>query len=120
MVTDALFYLGMMGPPGGAGGGSGSGSGLYMIGPMVIIFALFYVMVILPQRRKEKERKTLIESTKTGDRVIFSGGIIGTVTNVKDHTFVVRVGDKVKMEILRAAVVRVLEKDEEITGQEDG
>ena len=108
----------MMGSPGGSG--QNPGSSWMFGGYMIIIFALFYVMVLLPQRRKEKERKKLIEETKTGDRVVFSGGIIGTVANVKNHTFVVKVGDKVKMEILRGAVIRVLDKGEEITGQEDG
>ena len=98
-------------PPGGAGGGSGS---LMLVGYMVIFIALFYFMVLLPQRRKEKERKLLIDGTKSGDRVIFSGGIIGTVTNVKEQTLIVKVGDNAKMEILRGAVQRVLGKDEAI------
>ncbi len=90
-----------------------------MIGMMVIIFALFYVMIIRPQKRKEKERKALISSTESGDRVIFSGGIIGTVVNVKENTFVVRIADKVKIEILRGSVMKTLQKDEDVGADED-
>ncbi|TFH16557.1 MAG: preprotein translocase subunit YajC [Lentisphaerales bacterium] len=86
--------------------------------PMLIIFGLFYMLVILPQRRKDKDRKKLIENTKSGDRVLFSGGIMGTITNVKEHTFVVKIAEKVKIEILRAAVLKVLEKDEVISDPE--
>ncbi len=83
-----------------------------MIGYMVIIFALFYFMMIRPQMKKEKERKKLIENIKSGDRVMFCGGMLGTVVNVKEATFVVKVADNVKIDIARGAVLRVLEKDE--------
>lgn len=105
--------LAMMGPmPGGQQGGSQMGQ----IIPMVLIMvALFYFMLIRPQQRKEKERKTLMEGIKSGERVIFSGGIVGTVTNVKDKTLLVKIADNTKIEVLRGAVNRVLQKDEELT-----
>ena len=56
----------------------------------------------------------MMESIKTGDRVIFSGGILGTVTNVKDHTLMVKVAENVKIEIARGAVLRALGKDEQV------
>ena len=90
-----------------AGGPAG---GLDMFLPMIIIFGIFYFMLIRPQQRKEKERKAMIENLKSGARVIFSGGIMGTITNVKEGTFVVRIADGVKIEIARGAVSRVLEK----------
>jgi preprotein translocase subunit YajC len=83
-----------------------------MIGYMVIIFALFYFMMIRPQMKKEKERKKLIENIKSGDRVLFCGGMIGSVVSVKDARFVVKIADNVKVDIARGAVLRVLEKDE--------
>lgn len=105
-------------PPASGTPGAASGSPLQFMVPMLIIFGLFYMLVILPQRRKDKERKQLIQNTKSGDRVLFSGGIMGTVTNVKDHTFIVKIADKVKIEVLRAAVLKVLEKGEEISDSE--
>ncbi len=97
-------------PAGGQGGGPGGALGMLM--PMLIIFAIFYFMLIRPQQRKEKERQKMIGESKTGDRIIFGGGILGTITNVKDNVFVVKVADNVKIEVLRGAVTRVLDKGE--------
>ena len=108
----SMLIVAMGAPPSGAPQGQGGGS-FMMIGYMVIIFALFYFMMIRPQMRKEKDRKRLIENIKSGDRILFSGGIIGTVTNTKEHTFTVKIADNVKVEIARGAVARVLEKEEE-------
>jgi preprotein translocase subunit YajC len=97
-------------PPGGAPGQQGGG--MLMLGYMAIIFLLFYFMMIRPQMRKEKERKNLIAGVKTGDRILFSGGILGSVTNVKDQTLIVKIADNVKIEIARGAVARILDKGE--------
>jgi preprotein translocase subunit YajC len=95
-------------------GGEPAGGGLGMFVPMILIFGIFYFMLIRPQQRKEKERRKMIEEISSGQRVLFAGGILGTVTNVKEHTFVVKVADNVKMEIARSAVNRVLAKDEKV------
>jgi len=100
-----------MGNPAGGPQGQGGGAGL-MIGYMLIIFALFYFMMIRPQAKKEKERKRLLEAIKTGDRVLFCGGMIGMIANVKDQTYTIKIADNVKIDVARGAVLRVLEKDE--------
>ena len=79
---------------------------------MVIMIGLFYFMLIRPQRRKEKERIKTIAEIRAGERIIFSGGLLGTVTEVREHTFIVEIAPKVNIEIARAAVGRVLGKDE--------
>ena len=90
-----------------------SGGGLKdMLVPMLIVFAIFYFMLLRPQQRKEKERKQMINDLKTGARVLFSGGIMGTVTNVKDHSFIIKIAENVKVEVARGAVSRILEKGE--------
>jgi len=99
-----------------AAGGSAGGGGLSQILILVVFVAIFYFMLIRPQQRKEKERRGMIETLKSGDRILFSGGIIGTVTNVKDQILVVKIADNVKVEVVRAAVSRVLDKDEKIAG----
>lgn len=101
-----------MGTPPGGPGQQQQGSLLGMLVPMICIFGIMYMLMIRPQMKKEKERKKLIESTKAGDRVLFCGGMIGTIANVKEQTFVVKIADNVKVEIARGAVIRVLEKDE--------
>ncbi len=99
--------------------GGGSGNMLNMMMPMVLIFGIMYFMLIRPQQRKEKERRELINNLKTGSRVLFSGGILGTVTNVKDSTFIVKIADNVKVEIARGAVSRVLEKGEKLSAEDE-
>ena len=54
----------------------------------------------------------MIEAVKTGDRVLFCGGMIGTVANVKDGVFTIKIGDNAKVEVARGAVYRLLSKDE--------
>lgn len=83
-----------------------------MLVPMAVIFLIFYFMLVRPQMRREKERKQMLSSVKTGDRVLFSGGILGTVTNVKEHTLMIKVADNVKIEVASGAVAKVLEKGE--------
>lgn len=104
------LILGMGNPPAGAQGQAGGGG--MMLGYMAIIFALFYFMMIRPQMKREKERKKLIENIKAGDRVLFCGGMIGTIATVKDQTFQVKIADTVKIDIARGSVIRVLGQDE--------
>ena len=61
-----------------------------MIGWLVIMAALFYFMMILPQQRREKSWRKLIDSIKSGDRVLFAGGLIGVVASVKPDVFIIR------------------------------
>jgi preprotein translocase subunit YajC len=109
MMLTIPFLIGMGTPPGGA---QGQGSPFGMLMPMLFIFAIFYFMLIRPQQRKEKERRAMIENLKSGARIMFCGGLVGTITNVKDGMFVVKIADNVKIEVARGAVNRVLEKGE--------
>ena len=104
-----------MGGFGGQGGpGSQQSSPVMMIGWLVIMVGIFYFMMIRPQQRKEKERRALIAGVKSGDRVVFGGGLIGTVANVKETVLVVKVADNTKVEVLRASVTRIIQKDEDL------
>ena len=103
-----------MGGFGGQGGQQSQSSPVMMIGWLVIMVGLFYFMMIRPQQRKEKERRALIASIKSGDRVVFGGGLIGTVANVKDTVLVVKVAENTKLDVLRASVTRVIQKDEDL------
>ena len=78
-----------------------------------LMIVLFYFMLIRPQKRREKERQALLAAVKTGDRVLFAGGLLGTVANVKEKTLVVKIADGVKVEVLRGAVSQVLAKGED-------
>jgi preprotein translocase subunit YajC len=91
---------------------AGGGSPFQFPIMMVILFAIMYFMMIRPQKRREKERKEMIASVKSGARVLLTSGIIGQVTNVKESTLVIRIAENTKIEVVRAAISQILEKDE--------
>ncbi len=101
------------------GGSQGQGGGMGMFVPMIIIFAIFYFMLIRPQQRKEKERREMIDNVKTGERVMFSGGILGTITNTKENTVTVKIADGVKVEVARGGIQKVLDKGEKVSLEDD-
>ena len=79
---------------------------------MAFAFALIYFMSIRPQAKKQKDLLARISSLKTGDRVVTTGGIYGTVANVKDgSTLLLKIADNVKIEIDKAAVANVVNAD---------
>jgi len=96
----------------------GSGGLMQMMMPMVLIIGVMYFMMIRPQQRKEKERRQMIDNLKSGAKVIFGGGLVGTIQNVKETTVVIKVADNLKVEALRASVSRVLEKGDKVEDEE--
>ena len=71
--------------------------------PLILIFVIFYFFLIRPQQRKAKEHTKMVEELKRGDKVITSGGIIGTVERIIDNEKIeVAIADDVKVEILKA------------------
>ena len=109
---NGIGFLAMMGAPAGGAQGAAPQSSAFMFVWLGLMVALFYFMLIRPQKRREKERVALLNAVKTGDRVLFAGGLLGTVANVKDKTLIVKIADNVKVEIVRSSVSQVLEKGE--------
>lgn len=73
----------------------------------VAIFLIFYFVVFRAERKREKERKKMLEQLKTGDRVITSGGICGTIHAVRGNRLEMEIARGVRVEILRSAVASV-------------
>ncbi|MDI6758587.1 MAG: preprotein translocase subunit YajC [Candidatus Omnitrophota bacterium] len=67
--------------------------------PLVLIFIIFYFLLIRPQKAKEKEHQKMIKLLDKNDEIVTSGGIHGTIVNVKDKTVILRVDENVKFEI---------------------
>ena len=83
---------------------------LGMVIPLVLMFAVFYFLLIRPQRKKDKKVKDMLSALKAGDRVCTIGGIYGTITNIKDDTIELAVGkDNVKLIFARWAIRNVEE-----------
>jgi len=102
-----------MAAPAAAEGQSAPGGG-FTIGWLVFMVAIFYFVMIRPQRRREKERKAMISAVKTGERVLLTSGIIGEVSNVKEKTLMVRIAEKTKIEVLKSAVSQIIEKGDDV------
>jgi preprotein translocase subunit YajC len=91
----------------------GGGSGLLQLAPLLFIFAIFYFLLIMPQQRKQKKWQAMLSQLKTGDKVVTSGGLRGTIIGLKDDAVTVRVPpDNLKLEVSRASVVSVATAEE--------
>ena len=75
--------------------------------PMILIFGVFYVLLIRPQQKKQRLLQAAVADLKAGDKIVTTGGIIGTITAVRDTSFLVRSADKTILEIARTAVAAV-------------
>ena len=73
---------------------------------MVAIFGVFYVLLIMPQQRRQKKWQAMLSQIKPGDRVVTSGGITGAIMSVKDDAVILRVPpDNIKIEVTRSSIV---------------
>jgi len=70
----------------------------------IFIFVIFYLLLIRPQKKQEKERQKILSNLSKNDEVVTSGGIHGTIVNVKDKTVILRIDDNVKIEIEKSCV----------------
>lgn len=79
---------------------------------IVALFAILYFLMIRPQQKRQKQHNAMINSLNVGDNIVTVGGLLGSVVKIKDTTVIVRVADKVHMEILKNAIAQVTEKKE--------
>jgi len=89
-------------------GGLGAIGGLL---PMVLIIGVFYVLLIRPQQKRQKQLQETISTLKIGDRVITNGGLIGVITVVRDTSFFIRSADKSIIEVSRTSIAGIDEEE---------
>jgi len=89
-------------------GGLGAFGGLL---PMLFIIGVFYMLLIRPQQKRQRQLQETIAQLKIGDRVVTTGGIIGIITTVKNGSFLIRSADKSILEIARTAVAGIDEEE---------
>lgn len=94
-----------------AAGQSGSSQtqpgGMGLLGsllPLILIVAVLYFLMILPQQRRQKKHQQMLQALKRGDRVVLSGGIFGTISEVKEGTLMVKVAENTVIEVEKGAV----------------
>ncbi len=98
-MADPRLLLALAGPA--RPGESNPFASLVMMG---LIFAIFYFVLILPMRRKQKKLETLVSGLKSGDHIVLNAGIFGTIVGVAESAFLVRIDDKTRIKVLKSAV----------------
>lgn len=79
--------------------GTGGGGGLGQFLPIILLFVGMWFLILAPQRKRQKAHDKMLSELQTGDEIITSGGVYGTITNVKEDRFVVRIADSTKIEL---------------------
>ncbi len=73
--------------------------------PILLIFAIFYFLLFLPMQRQKKQQQKMLRELQTGNMVVTSGGIVGTIVALEDDTVVLRVKpDNIKLQMARSAI----------------
>ena len=80
------------------------GGGLVQLLPILLILGVFYILLIRPQQKRQRELQETIAQLKAGDRIVTTGGILGTITTVRDASFLIRSADKSILEVSRSAI----------------
>jgi len=92
---------------------AGGMPGWLSVAPLVLIFGVFYLVLIMPQQRKQKKWQEMLSQLKTGDKVVTSGGLHGAIVALKDDYVHLRVPpDNLRLEVTRASIVSVTTQDD--------
>ena len=90
-------------------GGLAQGFASFM--PIILMFVIMYLLLIRPQQKKAKEHRELLSQLKTGDAVVTNGGIYGVISGVKDRTLMLKIAPNVEVEVARAAVAGLRDRE---------
>ncbi|MGP1444570.1 preprotein translocase subunit YajC [Treponema sp.] len=85
-----------------------SGGSFVPLVALGLIFVIFYVFIIGPQKKEQKKTQEMISGAQKGDKIITIGGIHGVITSVKENTIILKVDDGCKLEMNRSAIATVL------------
>jgi preprotein translocase subunit YajC len=99
VLAPTLAYAGALGD-----GGFGGAGGYQALIPLLLMFAVFYFILIRPQQKKQKSQREMLQNLKTGDQVITSGGLYGTIVAIDEQKITLRIAENVKVEVGRSFV----------------
>jgi len=85
----------------------GPGNGLIAFLPLAIIMVIFYVLLILPAQRRQKKTQVMLSALKTGDKVVTTGGLYGTIVALDGDAVQLRIADQVRVKVARSAVAGI-------------
>jgi preprotein translocase subunit YajC len=105
LLVAALAFVGGCLSPSGTPASDGSTGGIWpMVLFLVVIFAMFYFVMIRPQRKRQKEHQTMMTGLQKGNRVITAGGIYGTIESLAEDSVVIKVESGASLRVARGSV----------------
>ncbi|MCU0412528.1 MAG: preprotein translocase subunit YajC [Bacteroidetes bacterium] len=105
----SIYPFVLMAQQGTDQGGTGLVANLILFGSII---AIFYFMIIRPQQKRAKERQSMLDAVKKGDKVLTSGGIYGTVAGMDEKSMLIQIADNVKVKMDRSAIASVISETE--------
>jgi preprotein translocase subunit YajC len=75
---------------------------------LLVLVVFFYLFLIRPQQKQQKQRGEMLNNLKKGDKIINHGGMIGTITEIKEDQIMVRISDKVEVPMVKEGIARIL------------
>jgi len=103
MIIASLFNLLQQSQPSPRGG-----SFISVLIPFILVFVIFYLLIIMPSRKRQKKHQQMVEELKPGDKVVTSGGIYGTVMGVQKDRIELKIAANVKIDITKNAVGAII------------
>lgn len=86
-------------------------SPLVQLLPFALILGIFYLVILLPMRRRQKKVQEFLDALKVGDKVVTSGGLYGVVTKLGERALQIQIADRVRVEVSRSAIVGLQGQD---------
>ncbi len=90
-------------------------AGISFLFPLILIFAVFYFLLILPQQRKEKTHKQMLANLKKGDKVITQSGIHGKIADIQNDIIIVEIAPKIKVEFSKSTILATLSGEKSLS-----
>jgi preprotein translocase subunit YajC len=102
-----VWSVALMTPP----PGQGQLSPWFQAIPLVALFAIFYFFLIRPQRMRQNQIQKMLDALKSGDKVITSGGLLGTIVAIDKGIVQLRIADKVRVDVTRSAIIGLQDQE---------
>jgi preprotein translocase subunit YajC len=102
-----VWSVALMAPP----PGQGQANPWLQLVPLVVIFVIFYFLLIRPARTRQKLVQKMLDALKSGDKVITSGGLLGTVVGIDKGIVQLRIADKVRVDVTRSSIVGLQDQE---------
>ena len=96
--------------------GGAQPSTLVQFAPILVVGVIFYFLIFMPMRKRQKKEEEMRTALRPGDRVITNSGIYGVVAGVKEKTFIIKIADQVKIEVAKNAISGIQGPEESNTG----